>query len=207
MNDEITLPTPGRQVSPVLIQLLKGVVYQERHPALWQDFLTFQGPVRNYFSAIGLEVLLDEAEGFAFLRQAETSLGQEQDETQVETALPRLISRRPMGYPLSLLCVLLRKKLAEFDARGGATRLVLSQAQIVEMMHIYMPPQKNEARTVDVINTTIKKTMELGFLKKLGSDDHQYEVGRIIKALVDADWLKKLDTLLDEYMEYANKDD
>lgn len=207
MNDEITLPTPGGQVSPVLIQLLKGVVYQERHPALWQDLLTFQGPVRNYCSVIGLEVLLDEAEGFAFLRQAETSGSQDQDEMEVESALPRLISRRPMGYPLSLLCVLLRKKLAEFDARGGATRLVLSQTQIVEMMHVYMPPQKNEARTVDVINTTIKKTMELGFLKKLGSDDHQYEVGRIIKALVDADWLKKLDTLLSEYMEYANRDD
>lgn len=205
LNDEIMLPTPGGQASPVLIQLLKGVVYQERYPVLWQDLLTFQGQVRNYFSVIGLELLLDEAEGFAFLRQAQaTSNG---EETEVEAALPRLVSRRPMGYPLSLLCVLLRKKLAEFDARGGATRLVLSQAQIVEMMHVYMPPQKNEARTVDVINTTIKKTMDLGFLKKLGSDGQQYEVGRIIKALVDADWLKKLDTLLNEYMEYANRDD
>ncbi len=204
MNGQPTLPTPGPEVSPVLIQLLKGVVYQERHPGIWQDLVTFQGPVRNYFSVIGLELLLDETEGFAFLRQVEGA-GSD-DETEDESALPRLISRRPMGYPLSLLCVLLRKKLAEFDAKGGATRLVLSRKQILEMMHVYMPPQKNEARTVDVINTTIKKTMDLGFLKKMDSDDHQYEVGRIIKALVDADWLKKLDTLLNEYLEYASRD-
>ena len=191
-----------QNISPILIQLVKGVVYREKHPYLWQDLLALQGAVREYFSVIGLFVLVDETEGFAFLRQARELSGD--DEAKVP--LPRLITRRPMSYPLSLLCVLLRKKLAEFDAEGGATRLVLSRKQIVNMMRVYMPAQKNEARTVDVIHTTIKKTMDLGFLKKVDSEDRQYEVGRIIKALVDADWLNDLDCLMEEYLAYANKD-
>ena len=192
----------GQNISPILIQLLKGVVYREKLPNIWQDLLTLQGAVREYFGVIGLALLVDETEGFAFLRQARDLFGDDKE----SHPLPRLITRRPMGYPLSLLCVLLRKKLAEFDAEGGATRLVLSQRQIVDMMQVYMPAQKNEARTVDVIHTTIKKTVDLGFLKKMRAEDRQYEVGRIIKALVDADWLKNLDHLMEEYLAYANKD-
>jgi Domain of unknown function (DUF4194) len=192
---------PGHNISSVLIQLLKGVVYKDRHPKIWQDLLVRQGPVMDYFSVIGLDVLLDEAEGFAFLRQAE----EKSQDDDPSILLPRLITRRPMSYPLSLLSVLLRKKLAEFDAEGGSTRLILSRKQIVDMMRVFMPSQKNEARTVDVIDTMIKKTMDLGFLKKMGSEDHLYEVCRIIKALVDADWLKNLDNLMKEYMAYANK--
>jgi len=201
-NDRMNPRDPGQNIAPVLIQLLKGVVYKERHSKVWQNLLTLQGAVRDYFGVIGLSVFLDEAEGFAFLRQAEEQ--NRDDETSVP--LPRLITRRPMSYPLSLLCVLLRKRLAEFDAEGGSTRLVLSQKQITDMMRVYMPSQKNEARTVDVIHTTIKKTADLGFLKKMGAEVHQYEVGRIIKALVDADWLKNLDKLMEEYLTFANKD-
>jgi len=33
--------------------------------------------------------------------------------------LPRLVQRRALSFPVSLLLALLRKKLAEFDAGGG----------------------------------------------------------------------------------------
>ena len=193
----------GQNISPVLIQLLKGVVYKERHPLIWQALLNLQGGVRDYFSVIGLNVLIDESEGFAFLRQAEDNNSDDED----HIPMPRLIARRPMTYVLSLICVLLRKKLAEFDAKGGESRLVLSKKQIIDMMRVYMPIKKNEARTIDVINTNIKKTVELGFLKKIGSDGSNYEVCKIIKALVDADWLKNLDELMEEYLKYAEKND
>ncbi len=191
----------GQNMSVVLIQLLKGVVYKERYPLIWQSLLNLQGGVRDYFNVIGLNVLIDESEGFAFLRQAVDN--NSDDEGHIP--MLRLIARRPMTYVLSVICVLLRKKLAEFDAKGGESRLVLSKKQIIDMMRVYMPSKKNEARTIDVINTTIKKTMELGFLKKIGSEGGNYEVCRIIKALVDADWLKNLDELMKEYLEYADK--
>ena len=35
------------------------------------------------------------------------------------SALPRLVPRRQLSYPVSLLLALLRKRLAEADAAGG----------------------------------------------------------------------------------------
>ena len=52
---------------------------------------------------------IDEADGYAFLRQRPQEPGEE--------PLPRLVPRRPLGFPVSLLLVLLRKKVAEADAR------------------------------------------------------------------------------------------
>lgn len=194
--------TQNSNISPILIQLLKGVLYQERQPDLFRDLMALQGPVREYFTVIGLSIVIDEAEGYAFIRQTQEN----SDDKEGTKALPRLISKRPLGYPLSLMCVLLRKKLAELDAGGGDTRLILSREQIVDMIYVFMPAQKNEARTVDQINTNIKKAVDLGFLRKLSGDDNLYEVRRIIKALVDADWLKNLDQRLKEYQDYADKD-
>lgn len=192
---------PERNISKVVIQLMKGVLYQERQADLWGDLLILQGPVRDYLAVIGLALIIDETEGYAFLRQA----FDEGDAAEETADMPRLISRRSLSYPLSLLCVLLRKKLAELDAEGGETRLILSRNQIVDMMQVFMPEGKNEARTVDQIHTQIRKAMELGFLRRMSGDDTRFEVRRIIKALVDADWLKDLDQRLTEYKTYADE--
>jgi hypothetical protein len=39
-----------------------------------------------------------------------------------EPELPRLVPRRQLSYPVSLLLALLRKKLVEFDAAAGCGR-------------------------------------------------------------------------------------
>ena len=57
--------------------------------------------------------MLDEAEGYAFLR------ARPHEEDDNAEKLPRLVARRPLSFPVSLLLALLRKKLAEFDAGGG----------------------------------------------------------------------------------------
>jgi hypothetical protein len=61
---------------------------------------------------LGLELVLDEAEGYAFLR----ARPEEEDSDTSASKLPRLVARRPLSFPVSLLLALLRKKLAEFDA-------------------------------------------------------------------------------------------
>ena len=40
------------QISPLLIHLLKGVLYQENQPEAWRDLLTFQAAVRDYFAIL-----------------------------------------------------------------------------------------------------------------------------------------------------------
>jgi hypothetical protein len=46
----------------------------------------------------------------------------------------------------------------------------------------------------------------LGFLRKLKKEDRTYEVHRIIKALVDADWLAGMDEKLQSYRKFASDD-
>ena len=42
-----------------------------------------------------------------------------------------------------------RKKLAEFDAQSGDTRLMLTRDQIAETMRVFLPATSNEARLAD----------------------------------------------------------
>ncbi len=195
MDENRQLP----QLGPVAVRLMRGVVYRDQHETVWQDLMTLQAQVIDYFRVMNLELEVDEAEGYAFLKQGNP------DENKT-AAIPRLVQRRPLSYPVSLLCVLLRKKLVEADAGGGEARVILTRDQIVELMRVFLPDQANEAKLVDKIDTQINKVVELGFLRRLKKNTRIYEVRRIIKALVDADWLVGMDEKLRVYTDYATSD-
>jgi hypothetical protein len=186
-------------LSVVVIPLLKGVIYQENDPPLWNRLITLDAKVRDYLRVLDLELVLDEAEGYAFLRSRET----DENEPVKTAATPRLFPRRQLSFPVSLLLALLRKKLAEFDASGGDARLVLSRDEIVEMVRVFLPSNSNEARLTDQIETHLNKIAELGFIRKLkassASSPASYEVRRILKAFVDAQWLVEFDARLTAY--------
>jgi hypothetical protein len=175
----------------VLVALMKGVVYQESDPGLWQGLLYLQGQVRDQVTVLGLQLMLDEAEGYAYLRQRPNAEG--------EPELPRLVPRRQLSYGVSLLLALLRKKLAEADATGGDSRLVLRRADILEMIRLFLPEGTNEARLVDRLDTDITRVVELGFLRKLRDSADAFEVRRILKAFVDAQWLDTFTQRLADY--------
>ena len=115
--------------------------YQDTNPALWQGLLALQARVRDYVAMLGLELLLDEAEGYAYLRQ-KPSRGHQFE------APPRLVHRRALSYPVSLLLALLRKKLAGSMPRAATRALVLTSEQIVELVRACsgLPIPRTEAR-------------------------------------------------------------
>ncbi len=189
-----TVEQNGRHLPALLIGLFKGVLYQDQNPDLWQGLLNLQARVRDYVGVLGLELILDEAEGYAYLRQ--------RAQTDEEVELPRLVARRQLSYPVSLLLALLRKKLAEHDATGAEPRLILSREQIVDMLRVFLPDTANEARLMDRIDSHINKVLELGLLRQLRGQQDQFEVRRILKAFVDAQWLAEFDRKLIEYRDY-----
>lgn len=195
--------TPQPDLSVLVITLLKTVIYREADERVWEQLLNLQTRVREYVSVMGLELVLDEAEGYGFLK----SLPEPTDDDP-SPRLPRLIARRPLSFPVSLLLALLRKKLAEFDAGGGDTRCILSRDQIVELVRVFLPDSSNDAKLVDQIEAHINKVVELGFLRRLKTSSGttgpvsypvSYEVCRIIKAFVDAQWLADFDHKLALY--------
>jgi hypothetical protein len=184
----------------LVITLLKGVIYQEIDAQLWSAVLKLQARVRDYVAIMGLELILDESEGYCFLRSKQQDTLSEED-----LAIPRLMARRQLSFPVSLLLALLRKRLAEFDARGGDTRLVLTLEEIVELIRVFFPSGSNDAKLINQVETHINKIIELGFLKKMKSQsvgDDRFEVRRILKAFVDAQWLSELDAKLQQYQNH-----
>jgi hypothetical protein len=185
-------PQPAAaNLSPVLIALMKGITGRDDDPAVWQALLELQARVREYVAVLGLELILDEAEGYAYLRQRAAAEG--------EPELARLVARRQLGYPVSLMLALLRKKLAEFDAGSGESRLILSAEQIADLVRLFLADTANEAKLMDRVDSDIKKIVELGFLRKLRGSEDRFEVRRILKSFVDAQWLSEFDRRLADY--------
>ena len=114
------------------------------------------------------------------------------------------MARRPLSFPVSLLLALLRKKLAEFDAGGGDTRLVLSRDDIVELVRVFLPDGPNEARLIDQIDDHDQQGRRPGLsaaqaCRRRATGPATYEVRRILKAFVDAQWLAEFDARLAAY--------
>ena len=183
--------TQGQPLSHVLIALMKGIVYRDADEAVWQTLLNLQARVRDYVAVLGLELLLDEAEGYAWLGSRPPS------EDEVE--LPRLVTKRQLSFPVSLLLALLRKKLAESDAGGGDVRLILSRDEVIEMIRVFLATGSNEARIVDQVDAHLNKIVELGFARRLRGQENHIEVHRILKAFIDAQWLSDFEQQLAMY--------
>lgn len=183
-----------KQLSLVLIKLMKGVLTVDEDEKLWHYLLRLQTQVRDYVRVLGLDLSLIEDEGVAWLITRKFEEG--------ETQLPPLINKRQLSYPVSLLLVLLRRKLVEHDASSGEQRLILNKEDVIEQLRIFLPVSSNEARLVDQVDSHINKIIELGFLRRLRNDPSKLEVRRIIKAFIDAQWLHDFDLRLKEYAEY-----
>lgn len=182
-----------------IIRLMQGVVYRDSDEDTWITMDRLGAGVRDHFAAIGVDVVIDEAEGYAYLRSRPDGDGDE--------ALPRLVRRRALTYNVSLLLVLLRKRLVEFETIAGEGRLVLSTDQIVEMLRLFQAESSNDARVVDQAETTIRKAAELGFLRPLRGQRDHWEVRRILKAYIDAQTLSDFAAKLREYAGTAAVDE
>lgn len=85
---------------------------------------------------------------------------------------------------------------------------MLTRDDMVELIRLFLPDSSNEARLMDQVERHINKVAELGFIKKLGpataskqeeNANAGYEVRRIIKAFIDAQWLSDFDARLQSY--------
>ena len=187
---------PQYDLTAIVVPLLKSVLFRDDDTALWTALLKLRPRVSDYLAVLALDLVLDEAEGYAFLRSRASD-----DEDSPK--LPRLVRRQPLSFQVSLLLALLRKKLAEFDASGGETRLILSRDQVVELVRVFLPEGSNESRLIDQVEMHLNKVIELGFARRLKpsgvGQEPMFEVRRILKAFVDAQWLADFDQRLDAY--------
>ena len=185
------LTEPRPPYAAAIIKLLKGVVYS--NDPHWNQLQTYLTPIREYFNKIGLEVRNFEADGFAYLTQPEAD-----PEDKLEP-LPRLLSRRSLSFSLTILCVLLREELRQFDASEATGQSVINIEKIRDLLQPYLPDSNNEEKFRREVKNLVDKAQELGFLRQLSGQDDKYEIRAILKAKVDAEALTNLKQKLEEY--------
>jgi Domain of unknown function (DUF4194) len=177
-------------ISFVLVELLRDPIYRE-DAEMWETLRTQQEKVRHYFHQIGQELVMDEAEGYAFLRQLECD-GVDR--------IPKLAQRRPLNYHTTLLLVCLREEFCRFDTTApDATRLVKTRGELQNLVIAFLPETSNQVRDLGKVDTAIQRCVELGFLKLINSDTEEFEVKRIVKAKLGPNELEAIKKRLTDY--------
>ncbi len=198
------------QQSSVKIRLLKGAIYRQKQSDLWAWLERDQYQIRQYFAEIGLSLRLDEAEGYAFLRQIDLEVepevaqvsglsSAEQLQTPTVLTLPRLMNKRALPFAQSLLLVLIRKRLAEHDSEESSPRLIITRAEIHQWLQPYFDTEHNELKQQRVFNALLNKVIDLGFIRVLKNYPDEFEVQRIIKAFIHAEHIAQQLELLKAY--------
>lgn len=181
-----------KQRSRIVIQLLKGPIYHESD--LWLPLLENLSTLNDYFRCMNLSILLSEADGHALLRPR---LSEDKSEG------PTLISHRSLSFPVSLLLVLLRKRLLGHDTENHDQIPVISFQELVNQLNSFLPQTSNESKRTKQIRSYVTKVIELGVLRPLKLKEDQFEVRRVIKSVITPEWLEDLDEVIKGYQDYA----
>jgi hypothetical protein len=173
------------------VRLLQGVVYFDDE-TVWGSVLSNQTVLEEYFGRIGLLLVIDEPEGFAFLRQlTDDELPAEYD------GLPKLFRRSRLSYDATLLCILLREELRRFDEEEVHNeRCVVPATDLFEQWKSFFPPSHDEVRLRKGLDAALRKLDELKFVKLFGKEPEEWEIRRILKARLGAADLETLKSQL-----------
>ena len=184
MENTTTIPP----YAPLIVKLFQNVIYDEDRKN-WQDLITYQRPIRAYFATIGVALLLNEQDGFAFISQPDEMEGQK---------VPRLVSRMPLSYEISLLLVVIREALEEFDVQNTDSRtLFITNKDLKERIELFFEDKADKVKLLDRFEIYINSVVKLGFLKERAVKSYEdnvktFEVRRIIKAKINNEKLEEI---------------
>jgi len=160
--------------------LLQGPVFEDQE-GLWAETNKYRSELTQYFEKIAIELVIDNRDGYAYLKQMPlddlgTTIG--------------LIRRIPLTYELTLVCVLLREWLMEFELNDTETaNLYITPKEFRDRLEMFFKEKANELKFIKELNRHLESCEKMGFLKLVhkeptNPDEHRYEVKRIIKARI-----------------------
>jgi len=179
--------------SKAIVKLLKGVV--ERNSTVWEDVIHYQNEIQEYISQLGLELIIKKDDGFAFVKQFEDSEGKTLG----------LVTRRQIGFETSIVLVVLRQSLEEFDSNPTqlATEKFITDTEIKDELELFLQEGYNKLKFQKGLDSYINKAIEFGYLKEISKKENEtkYQIHRIIKEKITLDILQDFKTKLQEYVE------
>jgi len=177
-----------------LIRLLQGIVYADDD--VWGLVLRYQTSISTYFVEMGVQLYLNEGEGFAYLTQPS-----DDEEVVGATALPRLVRRRALSYSVTVLLVLLREELNQFDTTDVDNyRLIMPREVLITKMQPFYAHQADERARLKAMERDINQVVEFGFMKEIKREKQiDYLVRPVLKAKIDSDQLEIIKQRLAEH--------
>jgi uncharacterized protein (DUF4415 family) len=169
----------------VFIKLLKGPVeYLEK--GAWEQLLQYQVELTRFLQQLGLVLVLEKDDGYAYLEQ------QRLDE---EENVAGWVRRIQLGYEESVLLVLLRDMMAEFEVgEAGARELIKKRREIKEYAELFFKENPSRVKFIRDLDRLIDKVEELDFMEKVENaepaDEQKFRIKKIIKARVDHEILE-----------------
>lgn len=177
-----------------VVRLLKGPV-EHTDTKIWEAILNYQSDIQKYLSHIGLELIVKRDEGFAYVKQ------QVDDEGKTIGLVPR----QQLGFEISVILIILRQMLEEFDSNLDelyATERFVSADELKERIELFLPERFNRVKLLNEIDAYLNRIVNLGFLKVVKRDNvNLYQIHRVIKEKVTLDQLQDFKNKLQEYVE------
>lgn len=194
----------------VCIKLLQGpIIKRSEHDRDWNLLLRDRLHIDNYFSTIGATVLVEESDGYAFLRQKDENIDEDFEQ------LPRLIRRRNLSVEESFLCVILREALDEFEASDNLSDIfTMEENEIMERLRNYSAEYSDELKFKTKLHQYLNKLEDLGYIENLSKNDFDnsqteidcvYKINKIIRAIVSPEFLTEFRNKLVERNELVKQ--
>lgn len=181
------------EYAPVLRKLLKGSLSRDHDAAQWEVMLKNRSSVEAWLEKIGLQLFLDEVEGYAFLQDPVPP------EDYAGPALPKMMIDRGLDYRSTLLCVLLREKLREHDEKAlEIGRPTVTKSDLYEEMAPFFAKDSDEMKFRQVVDRSIGTIVKMKLLREVKSQKDTYYIERIIKARISAEALEEIKAKLTE---------
>ncbi|MEM8671633.1 MAG: DUF4194 domain-containing protein [Planctomycetota bacterium] len=169
------------------VRLLQGVVYED-DGSTWSILLANESDLSDYFSEIGLALVIDRSEGIGYLRQFD-----DHERAGGYEKLPRLFRKTPLGYDATLLCVLLRDEYRKFEEEDlDNERCVVELESAFDLWKTYFPANSDEVGLRRQLSKSFGQLEKLKFVRKLKSDAQSWEVRKLLKARIPIDQLEEL---------------
>lgn len=179
----------------VFIKLLKGPVdYTDK--STWEKLVQYKAELPIFLDQMGLRLILDEDDGYAYLKQT----SQEDDENA-----GAWIIRRALTYEESIMLILLREMMAEFETSESVSReLIKKRREIKEYAELFFKENASRVKFSKEIDRLIDKSEEYGFLFLVEdheiSDEQRFKIKKIIKAKIDSEELESFSTQLKQHL-------
>lgn len=183
------------------VRLLQGPVYFD-DVKTWDLVLSNETKLREFFSGLGMMLVISENDGFAFIRQFE-----EEEFPEGYEQIPTLMRKSRLGFDATLLAVLLREELRKFDENDlDSESCVVKETELFESFADFFGKRSDEKKIRTKFSVARAVMLELKFIKILDTEPVEILIRPIVKARLTPERLRETKEKLEAHLESDTAD-